>query len=247
MSPEQARGLEIDGRSDLFSLGCVLYEMVFGARPFGGASNVDVMASILKDEPEWRSDRDVALPHALGAAISRCLAKERAQRFASARALDAALAEVDRSAVSGLTWPVAAARRPLPAVAVLPIDAPEDDPEVAFLADGVTETLINALSCNPRVRVLPRDVVFRCGRRGDSVATGRALGVAAALSGRVTRCRSVVRVQLELIDVVEGRQRWGGRFVTPLTDLLDAERRIARDVWRVASGVCLQLLDALSP
>src|SRR5262249_19036356 len=75
MSPEQARGLEIDGRSDLFSLGCVLYEMVFGARPFGGASNVDVMASILKDEPEWRSDRDVALPHALGAAISRCLAK----------------------------------------------------------------------------------------------------------------------------------------------------------------------------
>jgi TolB-like protein len=222
----------------------VLYEMVFGVRPFGGESNADVLASILKDEPAWRSTHDVTVPHALGAAIARCLAKERDARFASARAVRTALDAIDASA-SGLTWPTARTGGPVPIVAVLPVEAPGDDPELSFLAEGIAETLANALSRNPRLRVLPRGATAPCRSWGvDAAEIGRALGATAALSGRVVRCHSTLKVQLELSDVAERRHSWGARYVTPCADLLAAERRITRIAWRAASAACRQLLGA---
>ena len=239
MSPEQLRGERLDARSDLFSLGCVLYEMIYGVRPFRGSSYADLLASILREEPAWSSESGAAVPGALVGAIAACLAKDRRDRYPSAKALAGAL---DRVAAAG-PGPTAPAS---PLVAVLPLAAEPGDAQAAFLGGTVAEALVNAISGRRDVRLLPRDRSF--GRRAtcaDATGAGRSLGADAAFAGAVSRLGDLVRVQLDLVDVARGRQCGGAQIVARVEDPLEGGERLSRDVRAAAGDACDQLRGAL--
>ena len=137
MSPEQAEGRAIDGRSDLFSLGVVLYEMATGQRPFTGDTSLSILSSILKDTPRSVTDINPALPHDLGRIIRRALAKDPERRYQSAKDLRNDLEDLKASLDSGeLASPSPAAPvavSPAPSVASAPaaVPAPPSDAQVA--------------------------------------------------------------------------------------------------------------------
>jgi hypothetical protein len=145
--PNRIQGRPLDGRTDLFSLGCVLYELIVGTPPFTGESPADVLASILKD-PVWSVSGPVPAP--IEQIVRRCLEKDREARFPSAEALALALRAPSGGRASGghrVAGPVT------PTVAVLPFRNISADPESEFFADGVTEDVIAHLA---KIRIAQR-------------------------------------------------------------------------------------------
>jgi TolB-like protein/Tfp pilus assembly protein PilF len=224
MSPEQVRSEPVDPRSDLFSFGCVLYEMITGARAFRKATPADTLSAILNDEPPPIDRRATGCPQELVRLVEHCLRKEREARFQSARDLAFALETAfgDRGA------PRPAARGALLAsVAILPFAPPEGE-AWEYLADGLTEDLINAVASRSKARVIARSSVFRWkGAPSDPRAIGRELGVTAVVTGRIAVRGSELDVLAELVDVEDGAQLWGGRFRRSADDLRGLEEELA--------------------
>jgi TolB-like protein/Tfp pilus assembly protein PilF len=238
MSPEQLRGLPVDARSDLFALGCVLHELVLGRRPFPGRTAAEIAAAILHDEPSGLADLGSDVPAEVVGVLRRCLAKEPARRASSARDLAAAL----RSLLSG---PVAA---PLPtalalprpprrrrdavvSLAVLPLANTGADPQAEYLSDGITESLIDALSRLPGLRVVARSTVFRYkGREGDAQEIGRALKVRAVLTGQLSRREDRLILKAELVNVKDGCRLWGDQYNREWSGVLAVEKAITREI-----------------
>ena len=240
MSPEQVRGQAVDVRSDFFSLGCVLYEMVSGCRPFQRGSAADTMAAILHEEPASLGGLAVSAPPELETALRRCLDKEPGSRFPSARALASALRAILDGAEFPVTIPPTQTRPPSPplpahpildALAVLPLVNTSADPDSEYLADGITESLITLLSRLPGLRVMARSTVFRYkGRDIDVQEVGRTLQVRAVLTGRLHQRGARLILKAELVDVADGIQLWGERYDRELTDLFAVEEAVARDI-----------------
>ena len=214
MSPEQAGGHSVDERSDIFSLGAVLYEMIAGRRAFGGTGGGDTLAAILRDTP----------PPIAGAApevarlLARCLAKNPAERFQSAAELKAAIEAC-------LT---VAAESQGASIAVLPFanmsGAKDDD----YLCEGLAEEIINALTRIPALRVIARTSSFVVGRQGlDVCEAGNRLGVESILEGSVRRAGSRVRVTAQLVSTRDGSHVWSERYDREMTDLLALEDEVA--------------------
>lgn len=230
MSPEQLRGEPVDATSDLFSLGCVLYEMVSGERAFKGVSAADAMAAILKDEPADLEESGVELPWEISRVLSHCLQKEPANRFQSARDLVFDLRAALGGAVASKTSS-GRQRRAIDSLAVLPLVNANRDPEAEYLSDGITETIINTLSRVPGLRVIARSTVFRYkGSERDPLDIGRELKVRAVLTGRVVPRGDTLVIQTELIDLADGSQLWGERYNRSLSDLLTLEAEIAKQI-----------------
>src|SRR5262245_2179776 len=154
MAPEQVRGQQADARSDVFALGCVLFETVTGQRPFQGDTPADVMAAILHNTPPLLSESGRSRPAALDRVISRCLEKDPTRRFASAAEVAVALKAIARDpALQGSdrpqeteTFVQPGGPRLMPSVAVLPFVNMSSDPENEYFSDGLAEELINVLS-----------------------------------------------------------------------------------------------------
>ena len=221
MSPEQVRGEEADERSDIFSLGCVLYEMFSTRRAFIGRSSSDILAAILKESPPPLDDLE------LGRIVTHCLEKDAALRFQTARDLAFALrsvgAEAARRRPSG--------RRGPSSLAVLPFVNVGEDPNLEYLSDGIAESLTNSLSRLAKLRVVPRTRAFRYrGPNVDPVRAGRELDVRAVLSGRVTLRGDNLNIQIDLIDVTQDSQLWGEQYNRSLSDLLSVQDDIVRAV-----------------
>ncbi len=253
MSPEQARGLTVDARTDIFSLGIMLYEMLAGRRPFTGATISDVLVALLDREPPPLTELapDVSAP--LAASIARALVKDCAGRYQTMAEFLLELehhklrlgfeAELARSGSSDptpkrppkrpATNPAARrARKTIDALAVLPLVNASADPETEYLSDGLTESLINNLSRLPRLRVMARATVFRYKGRGelDPRTVGSELDVRAVLTGRVLHRGDQLIIKVELVSTDDGAQLWGEQYQRPFSDIFTLEDEMAREI-----------------
>ena len=238
MSPEQVTGERVDGRTDIFALGCLLYEMLTGSQLFTGATPQEVIARLLHDAAPDLSRFDPLIPQELRAIVSRAVERNRSQRFEAAADMSAAL----RALLSGsASRPVRPGRARGKSLAVLPF-VNAADPQLEYLADGITESIINSLSQLDSIRIVPRSLVFRYkGLQGDPATIGMALNARSILTGRVTQHGDVLHIQVELVDTNTESQLWGEQFHHKLTELMSVQEEIS---WQISEALRLKLTAA---
>ena len=228
MSPEQARGERLDPRSDLFSLGAVLYEVAVGAPPFTGATSAAVFDAIFNRDI---SRRAIPPPTPVGfaAIVERLLAKRPMDRYAKASEVATALRELAVKRDSE-THRVGVVPMRIPSIAVLPFAdmSPQKDQE--YFCDGMAEELINALARLPGLRVVSRTSAFRFKGAADIQKVGNELGVETVLEGSVRTAGSRLRVSAQLVSVLDGYQIWAERYDRQLEDVFDIQDQIARAI-----------------
>jgi len=309
MSPEQARGQEVDARSDIFSLGVVLHEMVAGHAPFSGVNAIDVMGAILNQDPVPLRQFAPDVPDELQRIVSKALRKDREQRYqhikdmlidlkdlkqelefeaklkgaqalvvppssgsvgahatppeggatdaqpadvatsevlavrttSSAeyivgeikrhrRGLAIALASLILISIAGLAYYLYSAGT-VKTIAVLPLVNANNDPSTEYLADGISESLINSLTALQQLRVIARTTAFSYkGKEVDPRAVGRELNVGAVLMGRVRQLGDRINIQVDLVDATTGAQLWGEEYERAVADVLSIKQAIAREV-----------------
>jgi serine/threonine protein kinase/tetratricopeptide (TPR) repeat protein len=268
MSPEQTRGLKVDGRSDIFSLGIVLYEMIAGCAPFDGQTAGDLIAAILRHEPVTLARYRENIPAELEWVVTKALRKDRDERYQTVKSLcsdlrqikgrldfeaelvrlnqpelpfsrgvaQANLAVTQASTVElparGSAPPRRArTRKAIDSLAILPLANASADPNMEYLSDGITESIINSLSQLPKLRVVPRSTVFRYkGREIDPQQIGRELGVRALLTGRMLQLGDALVIRAELIDVAQESQLWGEQYCRQMTDIFALQAEISQEI-----------------
>lgn len=245
MSPEQALGRPVDPRSDLFSAGIILYELATGRLPFAGVSATETLDRIVNHQPESISRLNYGVSPELERMIRKALEKEPARRYQTARDVLVDFENLRRDSDSSIARRAAsdASRRKkaIDSLAVLPLATSSGDAAIEYVADGLTESLINALSQLPRLKVMARSTVFRYkGREVDPLAVGSELGVRAVLMGRLQSLDSTLVIRAELVDTIDGSQIWGGQFQRRLDDALALEEQAAGEI-------AAQLRPRLSP
>lgn len=233
MSPEQMEGRLLDARSDLFSLGVVLYEMATGDRPFHGDNLVAQMKATLSAEPVWPA----AMPLGLAAVLRRCLAKEPAQRFSNCHELQQALLQLE---------PPEAAKAPeQPFVAVLPFTDLSDQQDEGYFCEGMAEEVLAALSRAPGLRLASRASSFHLKEAGIAAQEiGRRLGVDSLLCGSVRKEQGRLRISVELMDVATGLQQWAERYDRERFDIFALQEEIAG---HIAGALRLTLQPVAEP
>jgi len=230
MSPEQAGGeAELDGRSDIYSLGCVVYEMLAGRTPFTGPTAQSIIAQCFAEPvPPLRSLRDT-VPDGAERAVLRALAKVPGDRFATAAQFAQALGAVGASTPPG-AMPVAQGGG-AKSIAVLPfVDmSPQRDQE--YFCEGIAEELINALTKIGELRIASRTSAFAF--RGKDVSIrriGEELGVGAVLEGSVRKAGNKLRVTAQLVNVADGYHLWSERYDRDLEDVFAIQDEIAENI-----------------
>src|SRR5215510_2201415 len=201
MSPEQASGRKIDQRTDIFSLGVVLYEMTAGRLPFRGTTAAEIIERIIHAEPEAIVRFNRNAPAKFERIVSKSLEKDRKRRYQSTRELLVDLKHLERER-NTRPGKASKARKVFHSLAILPFVNTSADPATEYLADGITESIINSLSQMPKLRILARSTVFRYrGREISSQEVGRELNVGAVLAGRVLHVADRLIIGVELVDV----------------------------------------------
>jgi serine/threonine-protein kinase len=233
MSPEQAGGeSDIDGRSDLYSLGCVLYEMLSGEPPFTGPTAQAIIAKrFVAPIPKVRTVRDV--PEAVDQAVTRALARTPVDRYpTAAQFAEALLAARDPGTTGSRTPPDA--QKPAPtqqAIAVLPLANMSADPENEYFADGMTEEIINALAKVPGLQVASRSSCFAFkGKEVDVRQVGEKLGVGSILEGSVRKVGNKIRINAQLVNVENGYHLWSETYNRQLEDVFAIQEEISRAI-----------------
>src|SRR5262245_39683371 len=234
MSPEQARGETLDARTDLFSLGAVLYEMATGRQPFSGNTTAIIFQAILDKEPASIARANPDVPAALDLIISKALEKDRDVRYLSSAEIRGDLKRLKRDSDSGRVLAASRqqrSRRAIESLAVLPLVNATGDPDSEYLSEGIAETLINTFSQFPKLRVLQRSKAFRYkGANLDLQETGRELAVQTILAGRLMLRGDTLIIKMELVDVEKDAQLWGHQFTKKMSDILLLQDQIADEV-----------------
>ena len=238
MSPEQVTGGQVDGRTDIFALGCLLHEMLTGRQLFTGVTPQEIIAKLLHDSATDLSSFDPLAPQELRAIVARMVERDPARRFDSAMAVAGAL----RGIMSGSAVRMPRVSRTRgKSLAVLPF-VNAADPTLDYLTDGIAESIINSLSQLGTIRVVPRSVVFRYrGVQVDPSTIGAALNVRTILTGRLTQHADVLTIQAELVDTTTESQLWGEQFRQNVRDLMTVQDEIA---WQISEALRLKLTAA---
>lgn len=306
MSPEQARGQTVDARTDTFSLGVVIYEMIAGRAPFEGETASHIIVSILEKEPAPLTRSSPDTPSELERIVTKALSKDKDERYQTVKDLLIDLkrlkqrrdvdAEIERSispdtlsrsVVTTSSGPTAVATATgsatssgevaarttssaeylvsgikqhrkgviaalallliagaalvysfypagsiaINSIAVLPLANAGGDPNMEYVSDGISESLINSLSQLQRLRVTARSTAFRYkGREVDPQQVGRDLNVRAVLMGRVRQVGDILNIQVDLVDATTGAQLWGEEYNRKLSDILAVKQDISREI-----------------
>jgi serine/threonine-protein kinase len=223
MSPEQAAGEELDGRSDLFALGCVMYEMLTGEVAFTGPTAQAVIAKRFVHTPPEISAMRPTVPSSVSLTVSRLLAKAPGERHATGAQVITALTSA----------PVAVVAKAAPvedetSIAVLPFASLSRDADDEFFADGVTEEILNALAQIPRLRVAGRSSAFSFkGKNEDLRTVGAKLNVATILEGTIRRAGNRLRITAQLSKASDGYQLWSERYDGVAEDVFAVQDEIA--------------------
>jgi len=235
MSPEQARGLAVDARSDIFSFGVMLYEMLTGRVPFDGPTTADVVAAILERQPQPLTSHRPDVPAELERVVAKCTEKTSARRYSSGEELASELAAVKRSIASR-------PQKLMPSIAVLPFVNMSADPDNEYFCDGIAEDLINALTKIEQLRVVARTTAFSFkGKTGDVREIGRTLNVTSALEGSVRKAGNRLRVSAQLVNVADGYHVWSDRYDRQLQDVFEIQDEISM---AIVNALKVKLLGA---
>jgi serine/threonine protein kinase/tetratricopeptide (TPR) repeat protein len=221
-SPEQLRGTNVDHRTDIFSFGCVLYEMLSGRPPFRRATAADTASAILHEDPPALAGTGWDIPPALEGIVRRCLEKIPEDRLSSAHDLALAL-----KAVFGETG-AGSGRAVLPSVAILPFVNLSPDPDNDYFADGITEDVIAHLAKVRSLKVISRSSVMGFKKREKGLREiGAALGVGTIVDGSVRRAGDRVRIVAKLIDARTDEHLWVETYDRDLTDIFTIQTDVA--------------------
>jgi serine/threonine protein kinase/Tfp pilus assembly protein PilF len=242
MSPEQARGEELDARSDLFSLGVALYEMATGVVPFTGSTTAVIFNGILNVTPKPATSLNARLPEALDAILNKALEKDRDLRCQSAAELRADLkrlkrdidssrrpsAEKTASSSDSQKFPAVA---PQKSVAVLYFENQSGAKEDEYFRDGITEDIITELSKISQIVIFPRSEMLAF--RDKSVTApqvGQQLGASYVLEGSIRRAGNRVRITAQLVEAATRHSIWAERYDRQLEDVFAIQDEIARSI-----------------
>ena len=239
MSPEQARGLEVDQQTDLFSFGALLYELLSGTSPFAAGTATDIIVAVLTREPPPLT----AVPPAVADIVSRALQKDRAQRYATAAELLLDLTNAKQALDGGRAAPAArqhadtpprlvtagstATPRAMTSLAVLPFANMSADVDNEHFCDGLAEELLNALSKIDALKVAARTSAFSFKGKAVDVGTiARTLGVTSVLDGSIRRSGNRLRISVQLVNAADGYQVWSERYDREMRDVFELQDEI---------------------